>query len=200
MWRILSQCTVTNTSCWHADHQPTTIRTRGTRSVPVFCYLVVYLIKCWKDIIGELDFGDRLHAFCSSTYSKTYQPLLAERCVEDTFCAKVCCQVHGASEDASKLYVLSEYQHPLVCLEGMAQCFVHGGVEVDTLCLPFAYLGGEFGVCKGGLGSMVQYGRSIILDTAIEACASGCGRVSFALGLVLAAWVERRVRAEEIAR
>jgi hypothetical protein len=114
--RHVSQCTVPNAPRGHAYDQATTVCTRRPRPVPVLGYLVVYLIECRENIVGKLNFCNRSHALSSSSDSEAYQALLAEWCVEDALRAKVCCEVHGASEDAAKLYVFSEHQHSFIRL------------------------------------------------------------------------------------
>ena len=44
----------------------------------------VYLVKGWKDVISELDFGDRGGAGSSHSDSEGDNTLLGDRCVEDS--------------------------------------------------------------------------------------------------------------------
>ena len=113
------------------------------------------LIEGWKDIVGELDFGDWPHALGGCSYGEANKTLLAERCVEHAFCTKVGGEVHRATEDATELNVFAKDQHSLVGLQGMAKGFVDSGVEVDAFGLAFAYVLRQLRVGKSCLGSVV---------------------------------------------
>lgn len=107
------------TATRHAYHESTAVDSRATRSVSVFGDFVVYLVKGREDVVGELDLCYRLHTFCCCTYSEPNKTLFAKRRVEDAFCSKVCCQVHGAPEHTAKLYILPKYQYSFIGLQCM---------------------------------------------------------------------------------
>jgi hypothetical protein len=166
--------------------------------VPVLGRLIHDLIKSRKDIVGKLHLGDRFHALTRSANREPHQSLLTQRRVEDPVRAKVCRKVHCASEDTPKLNVFPKYKHSLVCLQGMAECFVHGGVEVYAFCLSFAHVFWEFWVREGSTGSVVEERCRVVLYGAIEAGTGYCGGVPFG-GTVLTAGMQRRFGTEKIA-
>lgn len=118
----------------------------------------MYLVKGREDVVGELNLGNGFHAFCCCTDCEADEALLTEWCVEDTFGTKVGREVHGASKDSAKLYVLAKDHDALVFLEGMTEGFVDGCVEVDALGLAFLYLLGELWICEGRFCSVMEEG------------------------------------------
>lgn len=134
------QCSVAYTATRHTNGESSTMYTSASRPVSVLCCFIVDLVECWEDVVGELNFGDRPHTLSGCSNGESNKALLAEWCVEYSLSAKVGCEVHGAAEDSSKLDVLPKHEHSFICLQRMAECFIHGGVEVDTLCLAFTYV------------------------------------------------------------
>jgi len=154
-YRCVLQRAMPYTPSRHPNHQPPAIRARRPRPITILGHLVVNLVKRGEHIIRKLDLSHRLHALRRRAHGKAHKPLLTQRRIEHALRAKVRGEVHGASEHAAELYVLAEDEHALVGLQGMAQGFVDGGVEVYALCLAFLDRGGEFGVGEGGLGGVV---------------------------------------------
>ena len=134
----------------HADHQAATMHAGMTRSISILGCLVHNLIESRKDVVGKLHLGHRAHALARRTNRKAHQSLLTQRRVEDSLSAKVCGEIHGTPKDTTKLDIFAEDKDALVGLEGMAQGFVHGSVQIYALCLALADVFWEFGVLEGG--------------------------------------------------
>jgi len=181
------QRTMAHAARWHAYYKPTTVDASSPRPVSVLGCLVVYLVECREDIVGELNLGDRPHALSSCSNSESNQALLTQWSIEDSVCAKVCSQVHRTSENTAKLDILSKDQDPLVRLQCISKCLVDGGVQVDALCLAFLYLCGQLGVRERRLCSMVEDWRGVVFYRAVEACPRCRGRVLSTLGVLFTA-------------
>jgi hypothetical protein len=150
----------------------------------------VDLVESWEHVVCELHLGDRSHALCCGAYGEADQALLTQWGVEDALGAKVCGEVHSAPEYAAKLDVFTEYEDAFVGLQGMAKGFVHGGVEVDAFCLPFADVLWKLGIRECGLGCVVEERCRIVLERDVQSCTCCCGRVLFGVGFGLASRVK----------
>lgn len=150
---------------------------RAAGAVAVLCSFVVDLVKRREHVVCELHLGYGPHALCSGANGEADQALLAQRRVEDALRAKVRGQVHGAPEHAAELDVFAEDEHAFVGLQGMAEGFVDGGVEVDALGLSFADVLRQFWVCECGLGCVMEEWCRIVLERDVQSCTSCCGRV-----------------------
>lgn len=113
------------------------------------------LVERWEDVVGELHLSDWPHSLCCCAYGEAYQALLAQWCVEDTVCAEVCSEVHGASEHASELDVFAKHKDAFVGLQCMAEGFVDGCVEVDALCLAFPDMLWKLWICECRFGCVM---------------------------------------------
>jgi hypothetical protein len=110
------QGAMANATTGHPDHHAATALCLCVNSGAVsdLCSLVDDLVESWVDVIGELDLGNRTHAFHCSSDCEASNALFGQRSIKDTVLAEFIGQVHGAAEDATESDVFAEQHDTLI--------------------------------------------------------------------------------------
>mmetsp|Transcript_19937 Transcript_19937/g.39144 ORF Transcript_19937/g.39144 Transcript_19937/m.39144 type:complete len:357 (+) Transcript_19937:122-1192(+) len=133
-FRTLTVVVATMADCtiWSTDGETTTVELVA-RTVTHLGSFINKLVKGWKDVISELNFGDCGPPRGSVANTETCNTLLTERGIEDAVFAELVTQAHAAAEDTTKGHILTKENRLVVCLEGNAHSIVNGHEHVHAL-------------------------------------------------------------------
>jgi hypothetical protein len=115
------QCTMSNTSAGHSNHQPSHISPCVSFSIPPLCSLIYQLIKRWIDVVRKLNLRDGLHPLSRTSNRKSYQPLFTQRRVKDPLRAKLCGEIHAAAKHSPKSDIFAENEDSLIRAESVCK-------------------------------------------------------------------------------
>lgn len=159
------QSTMPNTPTRHPYHQPSHIPTRRPLPEPPFCSLIHQLVESRVHIIRKLYLRNRLHPLRCAPYCKTYDPLLAQWGVENSFGAEFRSEIHAAAEDAPESDVFAEEEDTVIGAEGVGEGAIDGLEEIET---GTGGGGGEVWVSLEGGGRVVEEGVGGVVDGEVK--------------------------------
>lgn len=99
---------MTNAAHRHTNHETSAIHTCASSSESHLRCLIDELVERWVDVVGKLNFRNRLHALRRSTNREAHNCLFTQRCIEHSFGPEVCGEIHAAAEYTAKGDIFAE--------------------------------------------------------------------------------------------